>query len=180
MVHVLGIDPGIKGGLAFVSEAGQILATYPMPVKKKVLASGKVRSEVDEDRLAQIIREHKIGLLEAWIEDVRAIGGKKGKGQRGDGVVGAFSFGEGKGILKGVCAGCGVVRRFANPAVWKANMGVTADKKTAILKAQALFPDSAAYLTKDGPAEAALIALYGLLTRLKKAPCRWGEAGVVD
>lgn len=170
MVNViLGIDPGLKGGLVFVGEDGRIVAAYKMPVKKIAKRSGGEKSYVDEDALVKIIRSHLDGLLEAWIEDVHAIGGAgKGPGARKDGVVGAFSFGQGKGTLIGVLAALSVPRRFTPPATWKAHMGVSSDKVKTILKAQSLFKKDAALLTKDGPAEAALIALYGFLQRARR------------
>jgi hypothetical protein len=173
MVHtILGIDPGLSGGLVFLQEDGIIAAAYRMPVKTTEKRSGGSKGYVDEDTLAQIIKRHQAGLLEAWIEDVHAIGGKvqrkDGSWGNRDGVVGAFSFGEGKGVLKGVLGALSVPRRYTPPATWKGAMGVTSDKKTGILKAQRMFPAHATILKADGVAEAALIALYGFMRRIGK------------
>ena len=159
MIHkVLGIDPGLDGGLAFLTQEGQ-LKVYRMPTRPKIMASGKKRREIDEDRLATIIRLEAPSV--AWVEDVHAIGGKA-SGRRADGVVGAFAFGEGKGILKGVLGALGVLRRYVTPSVWKDRMRLSSDKDLSIARAQRLFPTLRAELKHDGCAEAALLAVYGL------------------
>lgn len=165
MVHILAIDPGLDGGLVFLSETGQIVGAYRMPTQTDTMASGKNRRRVDEDALSEIVRSHREGLIEAWIENVRS--------RPTDGHVGAFSFGEGKGVLKGVLGALGVERRYADPAGWKAAMGLTKDKKLSIRKAQGMFPKHAHVLGYDGVAEASLLAVYGLLRRVK-APQRTG------
>lgn len=165
MVHILAIDPGLSGGLVFLSETGQIVAAYRMPTYATPKADGGEKRHVDEDALAKIVRDHREGLIEAWIEDVHSM--------PRDGHVGAFSFGEGKGVLKGVLGALGVRRRYADPSVWKGAMGLTKDKKLSIRKAQGMFPQHASILKNDGVAEAGLLAVYGLLRRVK-APQRTG------
>ncbi|WP_139247225.1 crossover junction endodeoxyribonuclease RuvC [Hyphomicrobium sp. NDB2Meth4] len=93
---------------------------------------------------------------EFWIEDVFS--------SPQMGVVSSFSFGEGKGILKGIAAGRGITPSYITPSVWKRDIGVTAEKRSSILKAKRLFPFQQKMLTSEGKCEAALIALYGLLT----------------
>lgn len=85
------------------------------------------------------------------------------------GVVSAFSFGEGKGVLLGVSAAMGVPTTLVKPTQWKKQMRVPADKRAAVQRASQLFP-AVAHLFKgprggvfDGRAEAALIALYGAM-----------------
>lgn len=154
---VLGIDPGLDGGLGFLSRDGAV-KLYRMPTRAKFLKSGKKRREIDEDALAKIIRAESPDVV--WIEDVHAIGGK-GKNGRRDGVVGAFSFGEGKGILKGVVGALGIPRRYVDPQVWKGALRLSA-AQDEVARARALFPAYAETIKGSGPSEGLLIAFYGL------------------
>lgn len=154
---VLGIDPGLDGGLAFLTRDG-IVKLYKMPTRPKLLKSGKKRREIDEDKLAEIIRIEAPDV--AWVEDVHAIGGKGIKGRK-DGVVGAFAFGEGKGVLKGVLGALGIPRRYVAPAAWKGALRLSASQDE-VERARALFPRYRDSIKGSGPSEGLLIAFYGL------------------
>lgn len=154
---VLGIDPGLDGGLGFLSRDGTV-KLYKMPTRAKLMKSGKKRREIDEDALATIIRRESPDV--AWVEDVHAIGGKGIQGRK-DGVVGAFTFGEGKGILKGVLGALGVPRRYVTPQVWKGALRLSA-AQDEVARARALFPAYAEVIKGSGPSEGLLIAFYGL------------------
>lgn len=88
-----------------------------------------------------------------------------------DGHVGAFSFGDSKGTLKGVAWGAGVALHFVSPAVWKRNLRCTSDKNQTKARARQLLGPRAGptafkrlgALSTEGKCEAGLIALYGLL-----------------
>ena len=156
MVHTrLGIDPGLDGGLVFLTADGKITGAYRMPTYSLKNKAGKAKRYVCGTTLAKIIREHSTGLLEAWIEDVHSM--------PRDGHVGAFAFGEGKGVLKGVLAALGVPQRFVAPSSWKGAMGLSADKKVSIARAQGMFPAHSADMRHDGVAEAALLVVYATL-----------------
>ena len=76
----------------------------------------------------------------------------------------AFSFGEGKGILKGVCAGLRIPRQYVSPQVWKADLGlIGAAKNASKPRAQGLIPGCLKLLSSEGKAEAALIGLWACL-----------------
>lgn len=160
---IMGVDPGVAGGVAFVDPEARTVSAFKLPIRKRTLASGKTRSVVDAVALATLIRQH--GPTEAWVEDVHAIGKQKNK-ERRDGVVGAFSFGQNKGTIVGVIAAVmGTEPELVDPAKWKAAMGLSSDKNLAIQRAQALFPRFRDELQKDGPAEASLLGLYGAMMR---------------
>lgn len=91
----------------------------------------------------------------AWVEDVFS------SSQMG--VVSAFSFGEGKGILKGAIRALDIELRYVSPAVWKNNLGCSAAKQTSILRAKQLFPFQIKLLRSEAKCEASLIGLFGLL-----------------
>jgi Holliday junction resolvasome RuvABC endonuclease subunit len=151
---ILGIDPGLKGALAFVSKRGDLLGVFKMPTYRQERSRGKFKTFVDGAALTKLIDQFTPDTY--WIEDVFS------SSQMG--VVSSFSFGEGKGILKGIAAARGIEPFYVHPAVWKRDIGVTSEKRSSIIKAKRLFPFQQKLLTSEGKCEAALIALYGLLT----------------
>lgn len=167
MVHrVVGIDPGLDGGLVALDAAGRLIETKRMPTLTMKKASGGTRRLIDVAGIAAFLRTHSPCTV--VIEDVYS--------SPQMGVVGAFSFGEGKGALRGVCGSLGLEILWVSPLTWKGKLGLLlprgrgskaahkkALKTVAIKKAQAWFPGVKG-MEHDGQAEAALLASYGLLT----------------
>ena len=93
------------------------------------------------------------------------------------GVVSAFAFGEGKGVLIGLAAALALPLTLVKPAAWKKAMRVPADKAATVLRASQLFPKLKHQFTGprggliDGRAEASLIAFFGAL-EMGKAPSK--------
>lgn len=165
MTRLVGIDPGLTGGIVCLDTARRTMLVAPLPVRTEKRPSGKIKSYIDEDALAALVRSWCPD--EAWVEDVHVIGGKQGpEERRWDGVVGAFTFGEGKGTIRGVLGALGVPRRWVSPQKWKnllrASSGPGKAKAVKDL-AHRYFPLMAAQLKSSGKAEAALIALFGCL-----------------
>lgn len=154
--RVLGIDPGLHGALVLINSEARKLACAAMPTRKEKRSGGKYKTFVDEDRLLQLIRLWDPDI--SWLEDVFS--------KRGDGHVGAFSFGEGKGILKGVLAGCGVPRRYVSPQKWKADLHVSTEPELITARCNELFPGCERLLKSEGKREAAMIALWACLSGL--------------
>lgn len=154
-MRVVGIDPGIHGAFALVDD-GILVAVEDMPVIPEIV-SKKVRNKPNPALMADILRRWEAsGPLIIYIEKV----GPTPK----DGVVGAFSFGKGAGLLEGVAAGMGLPFTLVTPQTWKKAMGAPADKNAARARACQLFPSHAAQFARvkdDGRAESALLALYG-------------------
>ena len=144
---IVGIDPGISGAVAWVSDEGFLLSAMDMPT---LSVNGKMK--VNPHILASDLSFRKPKI--AVIEDVGAMPGQ--------GVSSMFNFGYSAGILAGVCAGLGIPTVFYRPAVWKRQAGVPADKGAARQMAQRLWPGSRAFdRVKDhGRAEAALLARW--------------------
>lgn len=146
---IVAFDPGLHGALARLTDGGDLLAVLDMPV---VEVKGK--SRISAPGVVQIVRSWEPRL--AVIERVGT--------RTGEGVVGAFSFGYGAGLLEGVCAMAGVPVVFVEPAAWKRALKVSADKGVCRLMAQRLWPAHAAEFARvrdDGRAEAALIGFHG-------------------
>lgn len=147
---ILGIDPGLSGALALYDADGalEVIDVPTLQLKKRV---------IDEYALARIIDDWSSRVREVWLEQVAT--------RPGEGAVGAFSFGRGYGLIRGICAASFLPIHDVTPAVWKRALKVTGDKDEARARASALFPRHAgAWPLKkhDGRAEASLIALYGM------------------
>lgn len=166
-VRLVGIDPGRHGALAFFDTDAGTLAVAPIPIIGQQ-RSEKMKFFVDEGRLVELLRVHQPEV--AYIEDVFSM--------PSDGHVGAFSFGENKGVLKGTLAGVGCERRYVAPARWKAELGCTANKAETKKIARLLLPKCAGILKSEGKCEAALIGLWGCLSlglrvaAVHPAPCK--------
>ena len=144
---IVGIDPGISGALAWLSDDGHLISTMDMPVIE-VHGKKKVSPQILASELA-----FRRPIL-AVIEDASAMPGQ--------GVSSMFGFGYSAGILAGVCAGLGIPTVLYRPAVWKRAAGVPADKGAARQMAQRLWPGSRDFdrVKDDGRAEAALMARW--------------------
>lgn len=153
MSYYLGIDPGKSGALAFIDPQRALIEIFDMPVQS--LGPNSKRSEVAGDAVGRMVRGRQTE--EAFIEDVWSM--------TNDGHVGAFSFGDAYGTVKGVLGALDIPFTRVRPQVWKKTMRVTADKNLSRQRAMELIPAAAAFFARvkdDGRAEAALIALYGV------------------
>ena len=151
---VLGVDPGLSGALARLTASGD-LTIWDMPVLQ-VERNGRVRRDLDLAVLVATIRH--ADATEAWLERVGAMPGQ--------GVSSMFAFGRAVGQVEAVITACALPLSLVTPQVWKRSLTVPAGKDAARLRASQLMPAYAAEwrLAKhDGRAEAALIALHGLL-----------------
>lgn len=154
---ILGIDPGYKGALALYDVcAGALIEVMDMPINSYMGPDGRQKTEIKMMDLALFLDLNRDLIRGAIIEEVGA--------QPKDGKVSAFNFGKSTGILHGVIAANMIPIFSIRPAVWKTNMGLSADKNLSIQKAKVLFPNhTTLFLRKkdDGRAEAALLAKYG-------------------
>lgn len=144
---ILGIDPGLNGALAWVSDDGHLIDVIDMPV---VEVNGK--KKVSPQILTVIISARKARLV--VVEDVHAMPGQ--------GVSSTFNFGFSAGLISGVVAGLQLPIVLYRPAYWKRQAGVPADKGGARQMAQRYWPGSRAFdrVKDDGRAEAALLARW--------------------
>jgi len=155
---IIGIDPGLGGALARYWPVAGKLEVVDMPT----LNVGKGKSNkriIDEYALARIIDDWAQSASVVWLELVGV--------RPGEGAVGAFTFGKGYGLIRGICAANFLTIHNTTPQSWKKALRVTGDKDQSRLRATALFPRHAGNwpLKKhDGRAEAVLIALYGSRT----------------
>ena len=165
----LGIDPGISGAIALVTEDGDA-RVKDMPIfkieKKKKTKKGNVafKREINAKGVIEILQPFHHHDLHIFLEDVGVM--------PGEGAVGAFSFGKGVGILHGIIAALGYPCTLVRPQTWKKVMiagGAGQDKNAARYRCQQLFPSVDCSLVKhDGRAEAVLLAEYGRRVLMQK------------
>jgi hypothetical protein len=153
MARVLGFDPGLKGACVLIDTVKATLACEPMPITRIKRSKGW-KTVLDEGALALLVGSW--GPEVGWIEDVYSM--------PGEGHSGAFTFGEGKGVLKGVLAGLGVPRRLVHSSVWKRDLKVGNEGFMITARCDRLFPDCAKLLKSEGKREAAMICLWGCLS----------------
>jgi crossover junction endodeoxyribonuclease RuvC len=151
-MKVLGVDPGIHGGLAIVaidnSTAPQLVDAIDIPV-----AGVGAKERVDVLALRAWIATHQPHY--ALIERAQAMPKQ--------GASSGFKYGRAVGAIEGVIACCEIPLTIVEPAQWKRFHALRGgDKEAGRQRALQLFPTAHALLARKrdhGRAEAALIAL---------------------
>ena len=147
-VCIEGIDPGSMGAVAFLWATYGWLKVVSLPTFK--VTKSRTFTYVDAESLVDLIEEHRA--VHGYLERVHS--------HPHDGPVGAFTFGDNFGSIKG-CHARRVPLTEVEPGLWKTRMGVVANKKESIARAKWLMPDCSQLFTRSDLAEAAMIALYG-------------------
>jgi crossover junction endodeoxyribonuclease RuvC len=154
---ILGVDIGLGGAIALLTETGELVDAFDMPV----LADGPAkRRTVNPALFAELV--FKAHASRAFVEHV---------GPRpGEGAVGAFAFGRCRGLVEGVMGAAGIPATHIAPAAWKRAVGLPPGrdgaKDAARSEAIRRWPGKAGLFARkrdDGRADAALIALAGLM-----------------
>ncbi len=146
---IVGCDPGAKGGLAFLTDGGDLLHVEDMPA-------------IDVGGRARVSASLLVALLRRWAPRLAVI--EQVGAMPGQGVSSTFTFGYAAGVLECACAASGAAVTFVAPAAWKRGMRVTKDKGSSLQMAQRLWPaqaDRFARVRDEGRAEAALIGSFG-------------------
>jgi hypothetical protein len=136
-MNYLGVDPGLTGGLALISDEGRVLRVSKMPITEADLLLELNAMCADEPR--------------AVVEQVGA--------SPQMGVVSAFTFGKGFGGLLMALTAVGVRFDLAVPRKWQGALGCLSggDKNITKRRAQQLFPD---FTITHANADALLLAEY--------------------
>lgn len=147
---VLGIDPGVTGGIAFLWPDGKLVAD-DIPV---------VDGEVNIDRLVTEIK-----LCNPHVAIV-----ERASSRPGQGVSSTFKYGAAYGALRAACVVLGIPHHLVSPAKWKKHFLLDKDKEKSRGLAIRLWPGAKCFDRKKdhGRAEAALIAKYGADVVLRK------------
>ena len=153
---IVGIDPGRKGALAGLNEAGKVVRVWEMPYIARSVDVVGICAFLDEVYYAMDEIHPK---MEVWIEKVHAMPGQ--------GVTSMFSFGESFGIIEGVIQTMELPMHLVAPQTWKAEILRDTDKtkEAAIEYIGRVHPEvdllNGRRKPHDGIAEAICIAEYG-------------------
>jgi len=152
MGKVIGMDPGITGAVAVLTDDGALVECFDIPVFK---VRGK--SQIDVHQLGSFIASHAQG-ARAVVEDVHSMPKQ--------GVSSTFTFGLSKGVLLGIVGALAMPFELVAPQTWKGHFRLTKDADHSRQLATRHWPASGLFSrVKDhNRAEAALIALYSIET----------------
>jgi crossover junction endodeoxyribonuclease RuvC len=156
-MRLLGIDPGIRGGLAIVlvnsgNGGAQLIDAIDIPT---IGIAAKERGDVIA--LRKWVLSHRPD--HCLIERAQALPKQ--------GASSGFKYGRAVGAIEAVIASCEVPLTIIEPTAWKKFHALRGgDKESSRQRAMQLFPAAHALLARKmdhGRAEAALMAVYGAL-----------------
>jgi hypothetical protein len=144
---VLGVDPGIRGGIAVLDGGGYAVHTAAM------------RPDMTEGDLLNAFLV-ALTALRTLPDNRDACYFEKVGYRPTDGGKGAFTFGRIVGLMSGILLARGIHPVYVSPMVWQSHHGCMTggDKNVSKQKAQKLFP---ALKVTHAVADALLIARYG-------------------
>lgn len=161
---IVGIDPGITGAIAAVTQNGSLQWVIDMPVRD---AGRKTKSanEIDGVELGRILRLHLPDIAHIAIEEVGANGL--------NGSIANFGLGDSRGCIRGVIECLGISVERIHPRRWKGHYGLRFTKEMKDIErkeasracAVRIYPGATCLARKKdhGRAEACLIARYSAL-----------------
>lgn len=168
---LIGVDPGVTGGLALFL-GSTLIGVKDMP-------NVEIVTETKGAELRDLIggpkahRKHRVSLhgLVAVLRDwstghsVRMVR-ERVHPRGGQGAVSSGVLMESVGQIDGVAAALGIPVETVDPTVWKLAMGITDNKAMSCKRATAEFPAWASMFKRTSidhdRAEAALLGLYGV------------------
>ena len=146
---VMGIDPGMKGGIALLNTDTNSLVASPTPLLAK---------ELDYRTIFKAIQEHSPDRI--VIEKVHAMPGQ--------GVTSMFNFGYGYGALVALSSVSNARLILVTPQTWKKHVleGTAKDKSAAIQFCRMTYPlvnlvQPRCRTPHDGVADAICLSHYG-------------------
>ncbi len=161
--YYIGIDPGMSGAVAIISDNDVVVLDTPTTFVKK---GKKNKTMYVESSMADILSPFMEKDVHVFIEKVHSMPGQ--------GVTAMFSMGEGYGLWRGIVAALKLPYTLITPQSWKKKMmeGMGKEKPASCYRAQQLFPNVELFGpkggAKDGRGDALLIAQYGKVEFLKQ------------
>lgn len=141
----IGIDPGKKGGIAFIDTEVKCSVT----------------EEYSDKALIDLCRDVSHDWNNKAVCCLEKVGARTGQG-----VVSMFNFGQSVGYIKGVLESFRIPYQEITPQKWKGEFGLNSDKASSAEVCRKLFPEVDLLATPkskkphDGMAEALLMAEY--------------------
>jgi crossover junction endodeoxyribonuclease RuvC len=154
--RILGIDPGVRGGLAIVAVDANGAAPRLIDAIDISAAGVGAKERIDPLAIRDWVMRH--APQHALIERAQAMPRQ--------GASSGFKYGRAVGAIEAAIALCEIPLTIIEPTAWKKFHQLRGgDKEGGRQRALQLFPAAHALLARKkdhGRAEAALIALYGL------------------
>ena len=153
-MRIIGIDPGLSGGIAILDDL-KIFDIYDMPIMSE---GKKNKNQLNSAQLVNIIRKNLIPNGDTFliVEQVSAMPGQ--------GVTSMFNFGQTFGSIKGICAALNLPIFFVRPAKWKKHFDlINSSKDASRTKVIEMYPSISPRLSKKKDVnkdDAILIARY--------------------
>lgn len=164
----IGIDIGVKGGLAAVSES--YATSSLMPIFPGVKGGSKSKINIREVMawVKRTIDEYQ-AQSKALDKDKVFVTMEAVHAMPGQGVTSMFGFGESYGMLQAMTICCGWTLQLVTPQAWKAKIlaGTPKDKTAAIQHVDRVYPSlninvgTKKVIYHDGVADAVCLAEYG-------------------
>lgn len=143
---ILGIDPGLDGGIAILDGSHiELLETIPTQSK-----GGFIKRQVDAQKLSNILRVYPD--IVCYLEGVAS--------RPGQGVASVFSFGDTYGAIRGVLGALNIPTYTVTPSKWKKELKISS-KEDSLKAIKDLYPSLKIRKKDHNLAEAILIAIYG-------------------
>lgn len=166
MRRVLGIDPGIKGGLSVIDEHFNFIEAISMPIR---IEDGKKR--VDPHGVHEFISRMNPDLT--VIEKVGAMRkpSKNGKKGRPQGTVSMFTFGDSFGLVRSLAETLSSNTIYVRPQKWRGLQSLTGLSKEQIaeiafevFRAEQIYskPRAGKRAVRDGISDSLMIAKCGV------------------
>jgi crossover junction endodeoxyribonuclease RuvC len=147
---ILGIDPGLTGGWALLTDTGGFIAADDLPI-------------IRDNSTAWVDAPELVAQINVWFNEgvhIRAVV-ERVHSMPQQGVSSSFTFGVGFGSVLATLQLLPASVEFVTPSVWKRDLGLSKDKAASLDKARLLFPQASLKRQKDdGRAEALLIAYW--------------------
>ena len=135
MTTIIGIDPGLSGGIAVIAPPGMKPRTIQGFIAKEVLIVAVKMPETEKDIFDFLSNtKETCGEVFAILENVHAMPKQ--------GVASTWKFGQNYGALRMALIALGIPFETVAPGVWQRRMGCLSkgDKNITKRKAQELFP----------------------------------------
>lgn len=150
--YIMGVDPGLTGAIALMElSTADLVSVHDIPTLQL-----KKKKKIDVYSLVQLLDSMSQDTQVAVVEEVTA--------SPQMGVVSAFNFGFGTGLLHAAIASSFMTIKTIKPSIWKPALGLNRDKNKSRERAIKLWPKQAHLFARkkdDGRAEAALLAWFG-------------------
>ena len=151
---IIGIDPGVSGGISIL-ENKKVIEVYDMPT---MIDGKKNKRQVNGAQVANIIKE-KLGDNKETVVVVEHVNAMPGQG-----VTSMFNFGQSFGVIKGICSALSLPIYFVRPTKWKRHFNlIKTNKDASRTKAIEIYPGISHKISRkkdSNKADAILIARY--------------------